>query len=280
MQFMFAANSMDNVPTVDLSQSDNLKAFFDAGLRPWRLPGLENSNCELMNKELNIVLPENLAFHLKAEIVDISVLAENQLATIEISCPAKPGKDAANETRQICQDLQISTDGLDDFASGKRGIAWGGIKTINKQLFVQIRLQSVPSLSGFSAMLTATIAWNYPDATMKFLTGPIQPPPGYENVSMDEPPRDPNRKQVPEHDASYYQNLTTQIYNQRSSAAVPPTAVNSQTISNAPNSPTSPLAKTAAVAPPSPAPTFWLNPWFGLLALLIIIATVYVLRKK
>jgi hypothetical protein len=280
---LFAAASADKTYMVDLSQSDNLKAFFDAGLRPWRLPGLENSDCILQNDNLRIILPGSISFNLQTELVNISVLAGNQLDRLDITCASKPFHDAANDIRKICQDLQISTNGLDDFAAGKRGIAWGGIKTIN-EIFVQVRLQSEPSLSGPMAMLAATIVWHHPDATMKFLTSPIQPPPGYENVSMDPPPRDPNRKQLPEHDTTYYQNQVKQIVQQIAAAEASGTKPNSQApVATTPTqtplpAPIPPI--TRANATPAQMPTSWFSPWIGLLAILLIIAAIYALKKK
>jgi hypothetical protein len=291
-QFMFAADGADGVHTVDLSQSNNLKAFFDAGLRPWRLQGLESSECMLMNENLRIILPGNTSFSLKTEMVGISVLAGNQLATIDITCASKPIGDAAKDIRKILQDLEISTDGLDDFLSGKnfqqtKALAWGRGKTFNG-VYVQIRVQSVPSLSSPMAMLTATILWHYPDATMKFLTSPIQPPPGYENVSMNEPPRDPNRKQLPEHDTQYYQNQVSQMVNRLPSGTSPTAPPNGQTSPSAASRttptqstiPSSIPSKSSATVPQAPPSASWFNPWYGLLAVLLVIATIYALRRK
>jgi hypothetical protein len=281
LQFALAAAGPGQEHTLDLSQSDNLKAFFDAGLRPWRMPGLESDECVLMNENLQIILPGKLSFHLQTEMVTISVLVGNQLQHLDITCPSQPMSQAASDIRQICQDLQISTDGLDDFAAGKRGIAWGGIKT-SGGIMVQVRLQSEPSLSGPAAMITAFIEWKIPNATMRFLTSPIQPPPGYENVSMDPPPRDPNRKQLPEHDTAYYQNQVRQLVQQVAAAKAAGTMPNSQvpTVTTPTQVPLPVPPVTRANATPAPMPTSWFSPWIGLLAILVVIAIIYALRKK
>ena len=45
---------------------------------------------------------------------------------------------------------------------------------------------------------------------MKFLTSPVQPPPGYENASMDPPKVNPNQQGFPKHDFDYYKTQAEQ----------------------------------------------------------------------
>ncbi len=175
--------------TVDLRQDNNLKAFFDGGLRPWRLPGLENYTCVLMNEDFRILLPGNTSVRLQPEMVQISVLAKNEIDRIDITYHTKPRLEADKDMKQICHDLQLPTDGSNNITGRDRDGDWGAIKVINDRLSVHVGLQTAPTLTVNNAMLWVVIEWKYPDASMKFLTGPIQPPPGYENVSMDEPAR-------------------------------------------------------------------------------------------
>ena len=251
---------------VDLSKSDNLKTIFDAGVRPWRMPGLEDDSCMLENINVKFLLPEELGFSLQTDVFVIKVLEGNQLARFDITCKTKSFAESGSDIRKVCKDLGISTDGLDLFLAGKGGLGWRGTKQINK-MNIDIMIESEPSVSGPAAALSCDIEWNIPDSSMRFLSSPIQPPAGYENVSMDPPPRNPNARQVPEHDTQYYQDQTSQMIKQHSTGTAAPQA------SNSPPKPASNATPTITPKPSTPqlaSTSPWNSSKTGWLALIII----------
>lgn len=291
-QWLSAETSNDVVHTVDFSQSSNLKTIFDAGLRPWHLQGLENMHCELGNENLKIILPGNVSISIIAGNVDVSVLAGNDLSSFDVFCESEPLDVATKQAKVICQSIGVATNRLDDYirtlnSPGSKTLGWAGDTTING-IDVQVRLQLVPSMQGARAEVMATIIWPHPDETMKFLTEPIKPPPGYENISMEPPPLIPHSPSIPEHDSNYYRNQALQARDKLSSGTALIITSSSQATVGASSSAaatqspnlTSVPSESSATAPQASPSASRINPWYGLLAILLIIATVYALRKK
>jgi hypothetical protein len=174
--------------TVDFSKTDNLKAVFDAGLRPWRLLGLENSVCMLGKENLKIVMSGNANFTLKANMVSMEVLEGNHLYSVDLNTAPMTIDAAADVARDVCKGLNIDSKGLDVFVAGiggpARGVpAWGGHAKING-VFIQVRFETLPSFTRNLAQVAITIRWPVPSPVLS-AEHPIRPPPGYENVSMD-----------------------------------------------------------------------------------------------
>jgi len=47
---------------IDFTSSHNLKVVFDAGVRPWRLQGLESRDCIVTDQEISIQFTDSQAF--------------------------------------------------------------------------------------------------------------------------------------------------------------------------------------------------------------------------
>jgi hypothetical protein len=64
---------------IDFSQSDNLKVWFDARLRPLRIPGLESADCDIDEALLTIRLPGGRGFDLDVQRASFSILEGNAI---------------------------------------------------------------------------------------------------------------------------------------------------------------------------------------------------------
>ncbi len=248
-------------------------------------------HCELGNENLKIILPGNVSMGIIVGNVDISVLAGNELSSFDAFCESEPLEDAAQQAKKICQSIGIATNRLDDYikaldSPGRKTLGWAGDATING-IEVQVRLQLVPSMQDARAEVMATIIWPHPDETMKFLTEPIKPPPGYENVSMDPPPRIPHSPSIPEHDTNYYRSQALQARDQLASGTMQTTTSKQPSASGALSSttptgfsPSSIPSESSSSSPQVPVSAFWFNPWYGLLAVVLVIATIYAIKRK
>jgi hypothetical protein len=285
-----AATNQPTQHVIDFSAGHNLKTIFDAGLRPWRLPGLENANCMLDRVNLKMIFPGKVNFSVIGNSVDMDILAKNEIYRMDIECDPGTRDAAVAQARDICGQLGISTQSLDDYlANLTKGppvkLGWGTELDL-EGVEIEVHMLLIPSMNGPAAEDSVTITWPIPDAQMKFLTAPIQPPPGYENVSMDPPPRDPNQKPFPDPNSP----TMGQLLAQRGNASDTGPIASSDTPLTSASTGTTPTQKaTSAPLPSQTEPkaaqtssltTSWLSPWYGLLAILVVILTIYVCKRK
>src|SRR5687768_12672169 len=73
-----ASNSMAQ-NTIDFSKGTNLKAVYDAGLRPWRVRPDEMRSLKITNQELRLIAPGATSFIFDVEIGNFGLLAGNDL---------------------------------------------------------------------------------------------------------------------------------------------------------------------------------------------------------
>ncbi|MEO6848420.1 MAG: hypothetical protein ABI254_14285, partial [Chthoniobacterales bacterium] len=103
--------------------------------------------------------------------------------------------EAVSLTKKICQAWGVSTEGLDDTAAHLGtmpgdSLGWGhefNLPGISAQVIFK-PLYYFTHLGGYVNIVIQ--CGKYPNG-VKFLKGPIQPPAGYENVSMEPPPFKP-----------------------------------------------------------------------------------------
>jgi len=223
MGLFAAAPNVMSQNTIDFSKSTNLKAIYDAGLRPWRVRPDEASTLLLTDQHIRVIAPNGKAFSMSVEIGDFDVLLENQLSTADfISQPASLEK-ALLLAKESCQALGINTtrgDGMGsidekaaEFASlGNQTPVpqfWNGRSEINGVRY-SVTLHPMFGYKETLAKVYVTLDFYQRGTPMKFLTEPIKPPPGYENVSMEPPPRDPNQKPFPNPEYSF-ENMVKRV---------------------------------------------------------------------
>ena len=187
------------VGTIDLRQGTNLKMIFDGGLRPYRLQGLESRCCVFGETSLTVILPHASPFEFKTDRASIDVLAGNEIDSIDLFGENTTVPEAVALTKQICKAWGIPPTGLDDAVAHLGAMpgdseGWGtefnqpGIRAwvTFKPLYYNPLFYPLNNVGAF--VNAGFILGDHPHG-MKFLTQPIQPPPGYESVSMNPPPR-------------------------------------------------------------------------------------------
>lgn len=187
-----------SVGIIDLRQGDNLKLIFDGGLRPYRLQGLESSCCVIDKASLTVIVPHASPFKFKVDRSSIQLLDGNEIASIDLFGLNTSVPEAVSLTRTICGAWNVPTTGLDDAVAHlgtmpDSGKGWGaqffqpGIRSYVR--FQPLYYNPLFYLNNIEGHVDVTFILGDYYNGMKFLAGPIQPPPGYENISMAPPPR-------------------------------------------------------------------------------------------
>jgi len=274
----FAAATSTELHTIDFSKEDRWKAIYDAGLKPWKYTPSESSECNLGRENLAIILPRGQSFRFDIESATIEIDPKNQVSRVDLNSGYIPILEAIPEIRNICQSIGISTKDFDDYVDKNQPAA--SLQPIKATLNgVQINIGFDP----FGAAIDRThfwviMSWPQPNSPLKFTLEPLKPPPGYENVSMDPPPNDSNQKQVPAHDPEYSHNSDqqslAQASNMTASAFIDKTKTQASGVAplSAQNRPKA--AQTSSLT------TSWFSPWYGLVAILVVILTIYVCKRK
>jgi hypothetical protein len=209
--------------TIDFSKSTNLKAVYDAGLRPWRVRSDEISTLLITDQLVRVIAPNGKAFTISVEIGDFDVLSENQLSTADFISQPTSLEKALLLAKESCQALGINTtrgDGMgsiDDKAAEFASLGnqtpvpqfWNGRSEVNGIRY-SVTLHPMFGYKETFAKVYVTLDFYQRGKPMKFLTEPIKPPPGYENVSMERPPRDPNQKPFPNPEYSF-ENMVKRV---------------------------------------------------------------------
>lgn len=189
------SSSPVSLGTVDFRQGGNLKMIFDGGLRPYRLQGLETDCCVFGKASLTVIVPHGSPFKFAVDRASIQVLDGNEIESIDLFGLNTSVPEAVALTKRICQAWNVPTTGLDDAIAhlGTRpdiGKGWGADFNQPK-IRAHMTLKPLYYLYSVGAYVNVTFRLGDRYEGVKFLTAPIQPPPGYENVSMNPPPRVP-----------------------------------------------------------------------------------------
>jgi hypothetical protein len=220
--FMASSYSMAE-NTIDFSKSTNLKAVYDAGLRPWRVRSDEISNLHITDQSVRVIAPNGGAFTMNVQIGDFGILAENQLSKADFISQTTSLQEALAQAKKAAKALGIDIsrgDGMgglvekaSEFASlGDQSSApqsWRGQSEINGVRY-GVTLNPLFGLNETRGKVYVTLDFYQRGKPMKFLTEPIKPPPGYENVSMEPPPCDPNQKPFPNPEYSF-ENMVKRV---------------------------------------------------------------------
>jgi hypothetical protein len=221
--------------TLDFQKNHDLKVVYNAGLRPWKVT---NSTCmvggdgmkDITNWE--IILPNGQSFRYSSNMASFEIMEDDSIGRIDFGgVDDTPISDATMMTKAICASLNIPTDGLDAMVGGLDPKAkfeghfnpeqgWGrrlAVAGLDFDLMYVVR----PFFDHTSAQVNITMEWPNlapaPNPTMrplKKLISDLQPPPGYEGVSMQSP-RSHVQPGVPAHDANYYKQKIADAMNQQ-----------------------------------------------------------------
>lgn len=210
MMFPVMANAE---PTIDFSTGSNLKAVYDAGLRPWRINPNERSILDLVDQRITVIAPGGGKFAMDVEIGSFSVLANHELGAADFVSQPMSLDEASRLVNDVAKALHIDVnvgagmEGLevkvDQMKRMRHGMPapqyWNG-RGISRGVRTSVSLTplfGIPDLTPVRAKVNAQILFEKPGGITKSFGGPLTPPPGYEDVSMERPPRDPNQKPFP-----------------------------------------------------------------------------------
>lgn len=194
-----ASNSMAQ-NTIDFSKGTNLKAVYDAGLRPWRVRPDEMRSLKITNQELRVIAPGATSFIFDVEIGNFGLLAGNDLSKAEFISHPMSLSQAAAKAREVCLALNISMAGLEEKVSqfatlGKRTPVpqyWNGRGEKSGTRF-DVTLSPLFGFDETRGKVFVAFDFYQRGKPMKFLTEPVKPPPGYEHMSMDPPETNPSK---------------------------------------------------------------------------------------
>lgn len=198
---------------VRLSRAGTLKNLFDAGLRPYRFPALENTTLEVKHVNLTIVLDSGKRLPtMPLEWMHIKVFPDGELAAIEAASPKLTLDQARQqmimwlpfgENGRTLTDLNeflaaVEADYL-DFDDPYRGIPHGcgigwnepGFRTPGggPKVGIGFRKTACPK-QPLRLYFGASWGLNRPSKDRGLYSPqPIKPPPGYEDVDMSAPER-------------------------------------------------------------------------------------------
>jgi hypothetical protein len=269
--------------TIDFSKSTNLKVVYDAGLRPWRVRSDEISNLHITDQSVRVIAPNGGAFTMSVQIGDFGILAENKLSKADFISHPTSLQEALTQAKDAAKALGIDIsrgDGMgglvekaSEFAAlGDQSSApqsWRGQSEINGVRY-GVTLSPLFGLNETRGKVYVTLDFYERGKPMKFLTEPIKPPPGYENISMEPPPRDPNQKPFPNPEYSF-ENMTKRV----EAAKAAEGRASTPTMTPSASAPTTPSKPVPAVQAESPKSLPW--PWIiGAIIFLIIVGGVFV----
>jgi len=192
--------------TIDFSKNTDLKAIYDAGLRPWRVRPDEISNLLVTEQNVRVIAPNGKTFSMSVEIGDFALLADNQLNTADFISQPTSLDNALRLAKEVCHSLGINTahgdgmGGIEEKASEFATLGnktpfpqfWNGRSEINGIRY-SVTLHPLFGYKDTAAKVYVTLDFYQRGKPMKFLTEPIKPPLGYEHMSMEPPETNPSK---------------------------------------------------------------------------------------
>lgn len=287
VEFLAGASSSVAQNTIDFSRSTNLKAVYDAGLRPWTARPDQTGFLLITDQQVSVVTPNSGKFSMNVEIGNFGLLAANELSSAEFISQPVSISEATAKAREICQALQINMEigaGMGGFEEKAAQLArlgnqapvpqyWNGRSEVNGVRY-SVTLYPLFGLHETRGKVFVSLSFTDPGKPMKFLTEPVKPPPGYEHMSM-EPPETNSSKPFP--DPAYRFDKIKQRIGESKAAggrASPPTMTPSSPLPTAPSKPSSVVQTESAKSFP--------GPWIIGAVLLLAVAggILFKLRRK
>lgn len=265
-------------------ESLNLKDIFDWGARPYRVT---TSKCRIGESELELWLPNAHApIHYAAEFAVFRVDKYDRVTLIELSTAATSVAEAEKTLKDLANALGMKLEGFDEAVArtttdnSRRLETWAQThRTEWARAFIGYRPQAYFSRDESTgnremrAIVNFSFEWEPTEIGPTFRTTPIQPPKGYEYLTMEIPGSDLMARVQGSTDPAY---AHLQIEPAPSAAPAPsateapraPTITHSEPIT-APPAPVAPSTKSSN-------PLWWI---VGAIAALGIVVLV-VRRKK
>lgn len=177
--------------TIDLRGSDTPLPFFEAGVYPRNFRGLENYDCELIDKSLRFILPDGKEVEIDAKVTRVGVYENDKISYIQAYTDYISLDEAFEQSAAVHHMIGKDTDGLQAYLEKVREnwiypkAKYGVMTEGNPRLiasFLPGAYQDRP------LRFVIKIEWFRPPPERKVRTIPIKPPPGYEHISMDPAP--------------------------------------------------------------------------------------------
>lgn len=201
-----ACAQVANVPTIDFTSGHNLRVVYEAGLRPWRTNPAERFTLMVDQERLGITLPQAKRFEMEVEHASFRLLDENELGSADFTSQPMTVEQGQELTKEICEALDVSTDGLDEFvarfhelvrnpAQGKRNEprTWTRFRVKKGDIRYHIVFHPLRGWDRSFSTVTFTAEFYEEGKPMKRLTEPVKQPPGFEHVSMERDKNKPSR---------------------------------------------------------------------------------------
>ncbi len=189
--------------TIDFSKSTDLKAIYEAGLRPWTArPGEEMRSLLITDQEVKIIFPGSRPFSLNVESASFPVLADYRLASVDFISEPCSLDEALAKAEEVCSAMGMGTNGLREAVQTYKTIGnrtpppqyWNAPSIEKDGIRYDVTLRPLFALEKIIAQVYVVAEFYEAGKPMKFLTAPIKQPPGYEHVSMEPPPPGSSKK--------------------------------------------------------------------------------------
>lgn len=222
--------------TIDLSGDSTLNAVFASGLKPWRFEGALD-RCEISSGEVTLRLPDGRKVSdFPVGYGSFRVFGNYELTESDFTTGLLSVADAAELTKRVAGELNISSQGVDDLAARVNPTSiptprfWSGKVNFNT-LTVGVRFTPIPRFNEVKATVDLRLNWERPLNGRQYWTEPMPPPPRYANVGFGTPPP-AQGLQNPNPGPEYYEALIRAKKGERPtpgrSASVAPKAAPSQ----------------------------------------------------
>ncbi len=193
---------------LDLQNHPTLKTIYDAGMRPWRVT---NDHCMVGGQgdyslhQVTLVFPESDPFTFPSEATSFSVFSDYELSEVNVKTVGLSSKDAKQLTSEICKALKFETKGLEEFFSSiDDKTRWSAFWTIDDErddMRFHLLCRPSPRMNETLYQVTLSAEWRpgtAADRRKRMLLTPMQPPDGYQTISMAVPTPPPGQKPVPD----------------------------------------------------------------------------------
>ena len=173
-----------------LGDESTLKDVFDVGLRPRLLSRQLHGKCETGAQHLNLSVAGGAEVPISVQNASFSVVKDYSLSSAEFTTEILPIPEAVALIKRFCASVEMPSDKLDAIAGSVGNLpdetqGWFNARRIGRMdvaatFYPMFRLEGTTHAQCFFS-----VTWRFEPGAMRFFTEPMQPPPGYENESME-----------------------------------------------------------------------------------------------